>query len=44
MKSFDEDMQRIEFSIDAIGTCPFWETDCLTRLPNLLKKAISTMN
>jgi hypothetical protein len=44
MKSLDEDMQRIEFTMDTIGTCPFWEIDCLARLPSLLKNAISIMD
>jgi hypothetical protein len=44
MKSLDEDMQQIEFTMDTIGTCPFWEIDCLARLPSLLKNAISIMD
>jgi hypothetical protein len=37
-------MQRKEFSIEAIETCPFCEMLCLARLPSLLQNAISIMD
>lgn len=48
MKSFEDDIQRIELIIAPMGSGPFdalfREILCLKRLPNLLKKAILILN